>query len=58
MPTIDEHITNTICIIREIDILIESEKDKSRLMELLQLREKLIDSIKDATETDVRKSED
>jgi hypothetical protein len=58
MPTIDEHITNTICIIREIDILIESEKDKSRLMELLQLREKLIDSIKDATETDVLKSED
>jgi hypothetical protein len=58
MPTIDEHITNTICIIREIDILIESEKDKSRLMELLQLREKLIDSIKDATETDVRKCED
>jgi hypothetical protein len=58
MPTIDEHITNTICIIREIDILIESEKDKSRLMELLQLIEKLIVSIKDATETDVRKCED
>ena len=58
MPTIDEHISNTLCIIREIDILIESEKDNSRLMELLQLRERLIDSIKNATETEVRKSEE
>jgi len=42
---IEETIDLTLSIIKEIDILMENEKDQTRLMEMLHLREELIDSI-------------
>jgi hypothetical protein len=42
----EEVISRTLSIIKDIDILMETEKDQDRLMELLHLKEALINSIK------------
>jgi len=51
---IEETIDLTLSIIKEIDILMENEKDQTRLMEMLHLREELIDSILRKTEDEQR----
>jgi len=43
---IDETIDQILFIIKDIDILMENEKDQMRLMEMLHLKAELIDSIK------------
>jgi len=42
----EEVISRTLSIIKEIDILMETVKDQNVLMELLHLKEALINSIK------------
>ena len=42
----EEVMSRTLSIIKEIDILMETVKDQNVLMELLSLKEALINSIK------------
>jgi hypothetical protein len=51
---IEETIDLTLSIIKDIDILMENEKDQTRLMEMLHLRDELIDSIPRKTEDEQR----
>jgi len=51
---IEETIDLTLSIIKEIDILMENEKDQTRLMEMLHLREELIASIPGKIEDEQR----
>ena len=46
----DETIVRTVSIIKEIDSLVENEKDQTLLVEMLHLKEQLLDSIKEKTE--------
>ena len=47
---IEETIDVTLSIIKDIDILMETEKDQIRRIEMLHLREELIDSLPKNTE--------
>ena len=46
---IEDSSTKTLSIIKEIDILMEREKDNERITEMLLLREELVQSVEKLT---------